>query len=87
MARIANVFEQGVGFMYDLAATGDVPASVRLVDNLQFQFGQALKPKKEGLAVWKSRLEKLYVLNVKGFEADQMVACLRSIRQPWPTGS
>ena len=68
-------FEAGVRFMYDLAMHGDWPASVRLVDNMQFQFGQALKPKNEGWRVYKSKLEKLYVLNVKGFTADKMTAC------------
>ncbi len=68
-------FEQGVGFMYDLAATSDVPASVRLVDNLQFQFGAALKPEKGGLGKLVSRLQKLYVLQILGFEATKMVAC------------
>ncbi len=68
-------FEQGVGFMYDLAATADVPASVRLVDNLQFQFGAALKPQKNGLGRILSKLQKFWVLEVLGFEADKMVAC------------
>src|SRR6185369_8354279 len=38
-------FEDGFKFMYALAREGEAPASVRLVDNLQFQFGLALKPK------------------------------------------
>ena len=37
-------FEDGVAFMYDLTRSGQVPASVRLVDNLQFQLSQTLKP-------------------------------------------
>jgi len=45
------------------------------MDNLQFQFGQALKPRKHGLAAWKSRLEKFFVTRVKGFVVDRMVAC------------
>jgi alkyldihydroxyacetonephosphate synthase len=68
-------FEDGFEFMRDVQRSGQIPASIRLMDNLQFQFGQALKPKKEGLAVLMSRLEKLYVLKLKGFEADKMVAC------------
>jgi alkyldihydroxyacetonephosphate synthase len=48
---------------------------VRLVDNLQFQFGLALKPKSSGIGKLKSRLERLFVTKVKGFEPDKMVAC------------
>src|SRR3989442_4271173 len=52
-------FEDGFKFMYDLARETTPPASVRVVDNLQFQFGQALKPKSNSaLAGLKSRLEK-----------------------------
>ena len=68
-------FEQGVGFMYDLAATADVPASVRLVDNLQFQFGAALKPEPSPLGKILGKLQKIWVLRVLGFEVDKMVAC------------
>src|SRR5207253_1292387 len=52
-------FEHGFKFMYDLAREGKAPASVRLVDNLQFQFGLALKPKStSALADLKSKAEK-----------------------------
>ena len=36
-------FENGVAFMQSLAQERIFPASIRLVDNLQFQFAQALK--------------------------------------------
>ena len=68
-------FDHGVRFMYDLAQSGQWPASVRLVDNLQFQFSMALKPASSGFHVWKSKLEKLFVTKVKGFQPDEMVAC------------
>jgi len=42
-------FETGVAFLYALEREGGKPASVRLVDNLQFQFSQALKPAAAGL--------------------------------------
>jgi alkyldihydroxyacetonephosphate synthase len=61
--------------MYDLTRESTPPASVRLVDNLQFQFGLALKPKSNGLAKLKSRIERLFVTKVKGFEPNKMVAC------------
>ena len=68
-------FEQGVAFMYELGQAGVWPASVRLMDNLQFQFGQALKPASEGWHVQKSKIEKLFVTQIKGFDPTQMVAC------------
>jgi len=72
---IFKSFDAGFEFMRAVHRSGQIPASIRLMDNLQFQFGQALKPKKEGLAALISRVEKLYVLGMKGFEADKMVAC------------
>ena len=69
-------FEDGFKFMYDLAREATPPASVRLVDNLQFQFGLALKPKSSGgLAYLKSKAEKFFVTKIKGFEPGKMVAC------------
>lgn len=68
-------FESGVGFMYELTQTGVLPASIRLVDNLQFQFSLALKAKAAGLKAAKSRFEKWFVTRVKGFDPLKMVAC------------
>ena len=69
-------FEHGFKFMYDLARETTPPASVRVVDNLQFQFGLALKPKTTGmLAGLKSKAEKFFVTKIKGFAPDKMVAC------------
>ena len=68
-------FEQGVSFMYDLTRQATPPASVRLVDNLQFQLSQTLKPKAEGLQAFKRRAEKLFVTKLRGFDPAHMVAC------------
>src|SRR6185503_15260614 len=68
-------FEEGFKFMYALAREATPPASVRLVDNLQFQFGLALKPKSSAVGKLKSRLERFFVTKVKGFAGDKMVAC------------
>jgi alkyldihydroxyacetonephosphate synthase len=67
-------FSHGVKFMYELARSRIVPASVRLVDNMQFQFGQSLKAKPTSAQARKSKLEKFFVLKVKGFDPKQMVA-------------
>ena len=68
-------FEDGFEFMRELARDAAPPASVRLVDNLQFQFGLALKPPSSGLKVLKSNAEKFFVTKVKGFHPEKMVAC------------
>ncbi|MFO1463904.1 MAG: FAD-binding oxidoreductase [bacterium] len=70
-----KTFQDGVAFLYELTQHGAIPASIRLVDNLQFQFGMALKPKAEGLKALKSKLEKFFVVKLKGFDPQQMVAC------------
>lgn len=52
------------------------PASIRLVDNLQFQFGQALKPEND--STWQNivdKIKKFYVLKIKGFDPESMCAC------------
>jgi len=68
-------FETGVSFMKELGQSKVWPASVRLVDNTQFQFGMALKPANKGVKILKSKLEKAFVTKVKGFDPDRMVAC------------
>ena len=65
-------WQAGLSFMRALSARQAVPASVRLVDNLQFQFGRALKPVAgRGFATF---LQKMYLTRVKGFDLSQMVA-------------
>jgi alkyldihydroxyacetonephosphate synthase len=69
-------FEDGFKFMNELAREATPPASVRLVDNMQFQFGLALKPKSSGgLADLKSKAEKFFVTRIKGFAPEKMVVC------------
>lgn len=67
--------EKGVEFMYGLAQQGNVPASVRLVDNTQLQLNFVLKPKAHGFAALKSRIEKFLVTRLLGYRSDEMVAC------------
>ena len=67
-------WSEGVSFMKALSKTNYIPASVRLVDNIQFRFGQALKPRTEGLKNLKSKIEKFFVVNIKGFDPDKMCA-------------
>jgi alkyldihydroxyacetonephosphate synthase len=68
-------FEEGFAFLYELKQQATPPASVRLTDNLQFQFSRALKPASVGWKRWKGRIEKFYVTRIKQLDPDQMVAC------------
>lgn len=68
-------FADGVEFLYELTRNGMAPASIRLVDNLQFQFGLALKHAPKGLKILKSKIEKFIVTKIKGFDPHQMTAC------------
>ena len=67
--------------MAALNQTGAKPASIRLVDNVQFRLGQALKPAPtDRRKVLTSRMEKLVVTRVKGFDPHQMVAATIGVR-------
>jgi alkyldihydroxyacetonephosphate synthase len=68
-------FSEGVAFLYDLTREAHPPASVRLVDNLQFQLGQTLKPASRGAKALISKAQKFFVTRIKGFDPDRMVAC------------
>lgn len=68
-------FERGAAFLYDLTRAGAPPASVRLVDNLQFQLSQTLKPRARGAKAWIRKLEKLFVTRLRGFDPGRMVGC------------
>jgi alkyldihydroxyacetonephosphate synthase len=67
-------FKQGVNFLYALSRTNFVPASIRLVDNTQFQFGLALKAHVSGMKAYIDKAKKLYVTKIKGFDPYEMVA-------------
>ncbi len=70
---IFPTLKAGVDFLYDLSNSGAVPASMRLMDNTQFHFGQALKPANDNpLHKLKSQAEKAFLLQVKGFDPYQM---------------
>jgi alkyldihydroxyacetonephosphate synthase len=68
-------FEQGIKFMYEVSSLRQYPASLRLVDNQQFKFGQTLKPAED--SSWKHFVDaakKFFVLNIKGYDPDKMCA-------------
>lgn len=67
-------FDLGTKFLNQLAYSGSLPASIRLVDNQQFSFSQALKPQVTGFKTLVEKLQKFYLLKVRGFDSEQMVA-------------
>lgn len=68
-------FRSGLQFLYALAQCGNLPASVRLVDNLQFQFGQALKPRITGVRALINSIKKIFVTKVVNYSPQEITAC------------
>ncbi|MCH2109017.1 MAG: oxidase, partial [Polyangiaceae bacterium] len=67
-------WDAGCRFMKALTEMQATPASVRLVDNLQFQFGRALKPGPQTGGL-RTSLQKFFLQRVKGIDLEKMVAC------------
>lgn len=67
-------FEQGVLFMREVARRRCQPASVRLMDNEQFMFGQALKPEKSWWSSFVDGLKQRYVTAWKGIDLNEICA-------------
>ena len=68
-------FEKGVAFLKELRqGEGVLPASIRLVNNFEFRFGQALKP---APSFWKGltqKIQKFILFQVKGFKPLELAA-------------
>ena len=62
--------------MREIARVGCQPASIRLMDPIQFQFGQALKPESENPVKDElfGAMQKAYLFNYKGFNPEKMCA-------------
>jgi alkyldihydroxyacetonephosphate synthase len=65
-------FKTGCDFLYNLVRIGVIPASVRLMDNVQFRFGAALKPRPALAASLMSKLEKFFLKDIKGLDLYQI---------------
>ena len=69
-------FDAGVACLREIAKRRCAPASVRLMDNEQFTFGQSLKP--GSTSFWTSlvdRIKAFYLLKFKQFDAKKMCVC------------
>jgi alkyldihydroxyacetonephosphate synthase len=67
-------FATGTEFLHDLARAGVLPASIRLVDNVQFRFGQALKARPTARDRLMSRVQQTFLESIKHFDLHQMSA-------------
>lgn len=68
-------FEDGICFMREVARQKCAPASLRLLDNEQFSFGQALKTETSSvLQSFVDGLKKIYITKIKGFDPHQICA-------------
>jgi len=69
-------FESGVHSLREIALRRCAPASIRLMDNEQFLFGQALKagstPFWTRIMDW---IKAFYITKIKGFDPSQMCVC------------
>ena len=65
--------QHGVDFLRELRTEMSLPASVRLMDNRQFRFGQGLKPQMSRLQRSIHNVLRYYLLNVKKFDAEKFV--------------
>ncbi|XP_023786207.1 alkyldihydroxyacetonephosphate synthase, peroxisomal [Cyanistes caeruleus] len=71
-------FERGVACLREVAKQRCAPASIRLVDNAQFQFGHALKPQVASIFTsFLDGLKKFYITKFKGF--DPNILCVATL--------
>lgn len=67
-------FQAGTEFLYELSQTGTLPASIRLLDNIQFRFGSALKGEPTRMEAIIGEIQKFFLLKVKKFNPNELVA-------------
>ncbi|XP_060553885.1 alkyldihydroxyacetonephosphate synthase, peroxisomal-like [Ruditapes philippinarum] len=66
-------FENGVACLREIAKQKCAPASIRLMDNEQFQFGHALKPESKSMFTnFIDGLKKFYITRIKGFDPTSL---------------
>jgi len=71
-AIIFPQFENGIHFLKELYFSGQLPASIRLMDNMQFKWGHALNPVPTKLQAMLSNIEKK-ALAFKKIDFDKLV--------------
>ncbi len=72
-------WKTGVSFMQELYHTNMVPASARLMDNLQIRLGNSLKEEKTGLSGLIDKIKKFIVFNIQGINPKKFSAAVFKI--------
>ena len=68
-------FDDGIKFMREVARQKCAPASLRLLDNEQFSFGQALKTEVSSMfQSFVDGIKNCYIEKIKGFDPHQICA-------------
>ena len=67
--------ENGVRFLKEVRREEVLPASIRLLNNSQFRFGQALKPAPSFFKGMVQGAQKFLLLKILGFKPLEMAAC------------
>jgi len=70
-------FETGTNFMREVARQRYQPASLRLLDNEQFEFGQALRPAKGPFGLLLDGIKHFYLTRLKGLDIKKI--CVATI--------
>lgn len=65
-------FQSGVQALREIAKERCQPASIRLMDNEQFQMGQTLRPQAGWSGLVLQGLKQMYITRIKGFRWDQI---------------
>lgn len=65
-------FKTGIDFLRELKDYHSLPASIRLMDNKQFHFGQALKEKPTFLKKLLNRIQYFVLEKIKGFDFNKI---------------
>ncbi len=68
-------FEKGIEFLHALRKTGVLPASIRLVNNNEFRFGQALQGEPTFWGSLQRRLQRFVLFQLKNFDPKSLAAC------------
>lgn len=73
---IFPTFDKGIQFLNQVSKETFQPAGVRLVDNMQVQLSEALKPVPGNASTMKRNATLRYLETVKGFHFDKIAACV-----------
>ncbi|XP_026750226.2 alkyldihydroxyacetonephosphate synthase [Galleria mellonella] len=65
-------WDSGVQFEREVARQRLQPSSIRLMDNEQFRFGQALKTESSWGGVFLDGLKRIYITRIKGFDPTKL---------------